>query len=376
MNVLVIGAGIAGTTLAVALARRGIACDVIERRESVGAVGAGVVLGPNVMAALGPLGLDEAVAARANPLRAGRVVTQEGKELSRMRYEVEGYRWPGMAIHRGALHEVLHGALATPARLGVTVRELVDRDDGVLARLSDGSEALYDLVVGADGVRSALRDALNPGFTTTYAGYTCWRFVVDDTSTSEVTEAWGRGQRLGIVPLGEGRTYVFLTENAARGAPSPFTDVEGLRARFAGYPAPADALLAKVTSLAQVLHNDLEDGIPARWWAPRRVLIGDAAHAVTPNMGQGAGLAIEDAACLAALLAEGGANDATLAKFQQLRQPRATWIRDQSRQIGAIGQWENAAARWLRDLALRATPASVTEASLRRVVTDMPGVPV
>ncbi len=130
---------------------------------------------------------------------------------------------------------------------------------------------------------------------------------MDDTTCDGVVECWGRGQRLGMVPLGEGRTYVFLTENAPRGAPASFTDVEGLRTRFAGYPAPADALLAKLTSLTHVLHNDLEDGIAPRWWAPRRVLIGDAAHAVTPHMGQGAGLALEDAACLAALLADDGA---------------------------------------------------------------------
>ena len=383
MKVLIVGAGIAGAALAVALGRRGLCPTLIERRSALADVGAGVVLGPNVMAALGPLGLDAAVRAVGQPVAAFSLRDARGRLLQRTAYAAPGLPPFGVGLHRAALHATLRAALPSPARLGCTLvglRPLPGPQGGVEATLSDGEQARFDLVVAADGLRSAMRDALNPSFTLRYSGTTCWRVVlpgrVEGLPDDEAVELWGRGRRLGAVPLGGDQTYVFMTETAPPRSPTPFTTLEGLRARFAELPEPAGALLARVPSVDALLHNDLEDGVAQRWWAPGQVLIGDAAHAVTPNMGQGAGLAIEDAACLAAILAEDGPTDAALAKFQALRQPRARWICQQSATLGRVGALRSAPLRALRDLALRCTPPAIAAASLRRVLLDMPGVPL
>jgi 2-polyprenyl-6-methoxyphenol hydroxylase-like FAD-dependent oxidoreductase len=123
-------------------------------------------------------------------------------------------------------------------------------------------------------------------------------------------------------------------------------------------------------------HNDLEDGLSPRFWAEGLALLGDAAHAVTPNMGQGAGLAIEDACCLAHQLSGTTELSRALAEYEALRRPRAKWILDRSYSLGKLAQLESGLGRALRNLALRLTPASLNDAALRRLVTDMPGVPL
>jgi 2-heptyl-3-hydroxy-4(1H)-quinolone synthase len=369
MTFLIVGAGIGGLTLAIALRRRGFAVEVLDQRPSFADEGAGVVLGPNVMAALAALGLDTAVAAQGRPVAAMNITNASGHVLARSAYAVPELPRPGIAIHRSRLHDVLRAACDAPIHLGAAVTRL----EAGAAWVGEHRHPA-DVIVGADGIRSAVRAHLNPGFTTRYSGVTCWRFVVEQRWTDEVFEMWGAGKRVGIVPIGEQRTYVFLTHNAPQRAPAPFTDLAGFRATWSAFGGPAPHAFAAVDDLRRVLHNDLEDGIPPVWHAPGFVLVGDAAHAVTPNMGQGAGLAIEDAACLAALYAE--APDTAPARFDTLRRPRATWIRDQSYQFGRVAQLESAPLRWVRDRILSWTPASVNDAALRRVVTDMPGVPV
>ncbi len=376
MTILIIGAGIAGATLGVALGKYGVPFELIERRPAMEVAGAGVMLGPNVMAALGPIGLDEAVAARSAPIETVRLLTASGVTLSTSSYKIAGYRYPGMGLHRATLQTLLLDALPMAPRWGVTATRLEDVEGGVEVSFSDGTRGHYALVVDASGAYSKLRDALNPGFALRYAGYTCWRVVVPGHHEGGAVECWGQGRRMGAVPIGDEQTYVFLTRNAPPRAPAPFDDLASFRAEWAEFPAMAQALLAKVSDLAQLRHDDLKDGVAPRWWSPHRVLIGDAAHAVTPNMGQGAGLAIEDAACLAALLAERGCGDDALAQYEAWRRPRALWIQAQSRRIGQVGQLAHGGLRWLRDGAMRMTPDSIAGAGIKRIITDMPGVPL
>jgi 2-polyprenyl-6-methoxyphenol hydroxylase-like FAD-dependent oxidoreductase len=374
---LIVGGGIGGAALGVALARRGIEAEVVERRAALADGGAAIVLAPNVMAALGPLGLEEAAGALGSPVRRFTVMDERGAVLGRTSAEVPGYRWPGTAFLRSALHGLLHGALPAPARLGVTAERFEAHADGVDVAFSDGSKGRYTLVVGADGVRSTLREELNPGFRPRYSGQTCWRVVVaDDEALDGAVELWGPGRRFGAVPIGAGRTYLYMTIDAPAGAPAAYADIDGFRAIWAGFGGPVPSLLARIASLDAVLHNDLEDGIPPRWSAPGRVLLGDAAHAVTPNLGQGAGLAIEDAACLAALLSEGGAVNDALHRYEALRRPRARWILDQSYRFGHAAHLRNGLLCALRDLAMRMTPESVNAATYARVVRDVRGVPM
>jgi len=190
----------------------------------------------------------------------------------------------------------------------------------------------------------------------------------------------GRG-----LQLGHGQTYVFLTLNRPARAPRQFGSLTEFRELWSDFTGPASRALLALENLDGVLHNDLEDGLAPRFWAPGVALLGDAAHSVTPNMGQGAGLAVEDGCCLANLLpaapleASTGTrsvlNDA-LAEYERLRRPRAEWILKQSYTLGKIAQLESAPLRFLRDWAVRLTPASVNDRALRRIISDMPGVPI
>jgi 2-heptyl-3-hydroxy-4(1H)-quinolone synthase len=372
MKIVVIGAGIGGLTAAVALSAQAHDVVVVEKRESFQDEGAGVVLGPNVMSALAVLGLAEPIHAAGRPVTTMNVTDRRGRVLSRSAYRVDALPFPGVAIHRTRLHAILREHFHGELRLGATMSRLAP---GEPPAVSIGDERLEcDLVIGADGIRSAVRQSLDPAFTTRYAGATCFRYVVDRQWTDEVFEMWGPGKRIGVVPLGGGRTYVFLTLNAAPRAPKPFADLAQFRAIWSEFSEPGREALHALDDLGRVLHNDLEDGIAARFRAPGVVLIGDAAHAVTPNMGQGAGLAVEDACCLAHVLGQGPLADA-LAEYERLRRPRATWIRGQSFTLGRIAQLRSPLACWLRNLVVRLTPASVSERALRRILTDMPGVP-
>ncbi len=366
MKVVVVGAGIGGLTFAVAARRRGFHVTLVEQRSSFPEEGAGIVLGPNVMAALAPLNLAEPIVASGRAVKEMRITDSRGHLLASSRYSAPDLPIPAQAIHRSRLHKILHDAFDGELMLG----RAVERIEAGKVWLGDRALSA-DLVVGADGIRSRVREALHPGFTPRYSGTTCWRFVVQAEVADQVTEMWGVGQRLGVVPLGGGQSYVFLTTTAARRSPAPFTDLAGLRAHWSKFAQPGKGALDALADISKVLHNDLEDGIPYRWQAPGMVLLGDAAHAVTPNLGQGAGLAIEDACCLASLLE----TPAALERFETLRRPRATWIRDRSFAIGRVGQLESPWLCWLRDRAVAWTPKFLNEAALKRLIRDMPGVP-
>lgn len=372
MNVVIVGAGIGGLTLAIALSRRGHDVRVLEQRRSFEDEGAGVVLGPNVMAALDVLGLAGSLQAAGQSVVAMNITDARGRVLGRSTYGAHDLPFPAVAIHRVRLHDILRDACAKPIRLGSRVSEVYPgRQPAVLV---DGERLEADLIVGADGVRSAVRRAIAPGFGTRYCGATCFRFVIDGTFSTEVFEMWGRGKRIGVVPLGSGRTYVFLTLNGPARRPRPFDSPAELRAMWAEFGSPAREVLEALPDVARVLHNDLEDGLSPAFVGEGVALLGDAAHTVTPNMGQGAGLAVEDACCLASLL-EGRPLPVALAEYERLRRPRATWILKQSYSLGRLAQLEGRFAGWLRNRLLRLTPDTVNARALRRIVTDMPGVP-
>jgi 2-heptyl-3-hydroxy-4(1H)-quinolone synthase len=375
MKIAIMGAGIGGLTLSIALERRGHHVSLLEKRPHFAPEGAGVVLGPNVMSALRVLGLHEPILARGRVVTGMNITDQDGKLLARSRYDVAALPLPGVAIHRTKLHEILRHSFGGALRLGAQVTSIAPGSPPTLV-VEDGERIDCDLVVGADGIRSQLRQLLAPDFETRYSGYTCFRFVVDQQWTDEVFEMWGRGKRVGVVPLGEGQTYVFTTLNAAARAPRPFSSLNEFKALWPEHGPPACQAFDALSDLGAVLHNDLEDGLSPRFWAEGLALLGDAAHAVTPNMGQGAGLAIEDACCLAHQLSGTTELSRALAEYEALRRPRAKWILDRSYSLGKLAQLESGFGRALRNFALRLTPASLNDGVLRRVVTDMPGVPL
>jgi 2-polyprenyl-6-methoxyphenol hydroxylase-like FAD-dependent oxidoreductase len=203
-----------------------------------------------------------------------------------------------------------------------------------------------------------------------YAGYTCWRGVTAEGGppVEETSETWGPGRRFGLVPIDRGRIYWFATLNApAGGRDEPGKARARLEALFAGWHPPVAEILAATPEEA-ILRNDILHRLPApRWIEGHVALLGDAAHPMTPNLGQGACQAIEDAVILADCLAAESADPArALRNYELRRKPRADGFVRAALRLGRLAQIENGAGRWVRDRLLGLTPVSVAQAQLVR----------
>ena len=323
-RVLIVGAGIAGLALARALRRRHLTAEVVERSTEWEASGAGLYLPGNAVRALDELGVGPALAARANPIRRQRFLDHRGRRLADV--DVAGY-WEGvgscLAINWAALHETLREAIAeVPVRLGIGVTEA---EDGAAPRVgfSDGSTAEYDLVVGADGVHSTIRERTG-GRSARYVGQASWRFVAEGfPDIADWTVMLGRRRAFLTVALGEGLVYCYADLNTS----DPDRAVDGdWRESFADFAEPVPRLLEQG---AGAYFAPIEEVVPPVWKARRIVLVGDAAHASSPNMAQGAALAVEDALVLAELLVTETVDQA-LAAYEQRRAARVAWVQEQT----------------------------------------------
>ncbi|MFK0258542.1 FAD-dependent monooxygenase [Streptomyces sp. NPDC090445] len=392
---VVVGAGIGGLTAAHALHRRGWHVTVCERAPELPATGAGIGLAPNALRALGAIGVADAARAVGSAIPAAMGVRRsDGRWLTRVATADMAARYgtAPIAVPRPAFTAALAAALppgtvrfgtavtavtagtAVTAVTAVTAGTAVDDAEGrPTVRTAAGPDLPADLVVAADGIRSPLRHAYfpaHPGLH--YIGETAWRTLVDapDLGISAMSETWGRGERFGITPLSDGRYYLYATAVVPAGTRSADPRAE-LLDRFGTWHDPIPALLDRVRRLdpADVLQNDLYDlagPLPALHHG-RIVWLGDAAHAMAPNLGQGGCQAIEDAAVLARLLPAGDSTDSTdstdlglaaaLAEYTAARRDRTDAVRVRARRVGRLGALRNPVAVAARDLAVRATPA-------------------
>lgn len=358
---IIVGGGIGGLATAVALTRHGWAVEVLERAPSITEVGAGLSLWPNALRALDALGLGDEVRARAVEEGSAGIRDSKGRWLSRVDADTVRARFGSpIMMHRADLLDVLRSALPEAVlRPGISVTEA--RTDGTVVH-SAGS-CTGDLVVGADGINSVVRRAVCGDIVPRYSGYTAWRLVVTPTKPiTGIGESWGRGERFGFGALSDGRVYCFATANMPPGTPGG--GLAELRRRFGTWHDPIPTLLASAEESA-VLKHDLYD-IPAlkTYVADRIALLGDAAHAMTPNLGQGACQALEDAVVLARVATE----DPDLSRYDKQRRPRTQMIAARSRRIGTIAQLSWSPAVALRNTVVRLIPASVQAKSLAPVL--------
>jgi 2-polyprenyl-6-methoxyphenol hydroxylase-like FAD-dependent oxidoreductase len=376
VRALVVGAGIGGVAAAIALRRAGIECDLFERAPAPREVGAGIVLWGNALAALRAIGAAEGVLAVGEPMRAGELRDARGRVLSRQRVE----EWdrdlgePSVVAHRA---ELLEGLLASlpgePPRFGHECVDVRAASDGVELAFANGNRARGELVIGADGLSSRVRRALGDASPPRYSGYTCWRAIASVAEElvppGYLCETWGRGRRFGWLRIPRGRVYWFATLNAAQGEldPSPAAGLARLAELYRGWWGPIPTLIA-ATEPARLLRNDILDRPPRRGLGRGRItLLGDAAHPTTPNVGQGACLALEDAVVLARELAARPIEPA-LRAYERARHARTAEVVRFSWHLGRAGQWTSAFACWLRDRALAATPMAAIRRQHTRYV--------
>jgi FAD-dependent urate hydroxylase len=331
-RILVVGGGLAGLALARALGRAGFAPELIEREAGWGDAGTGMYLPANGVRALGALGLEEAVAARAAPITHQRLLDHHGRLLAEI--DLDGL-WGDvgacLALPRAELHQVLRDGVAV--RMGRTIASLEHLDGPVEVTFDDGRQDSYDLVVGADGLRSTVRRLAVDPRPPVPVGQHSWRFLAPcPPGITTWTVMLGRGTSFLTIPIGGGLVYCYadITTNHDSPAPPTSDPLAGLRERFAGFAAPVPELLERLPAPDRIYAAPIEQVAAERWGRGAVVLVGDAAHAMSPNMAQGAALAFEDALVLAACLAQAGSVAEALAGFVARRHPRASWVRAQT----------------------------------------------
>lgn len=351
---LIIGGGIGGLATALALKQIGVTVEVYERVALLREVGAGLSLWANAMKALRYLGLAQALRTFALPETAGGIHTPSGALLMSTTNAqlAANFGEVSVMVHRAQLHDLLRNALGQELYLGMECVAVSEEAPGVRVRFRNGAEATGDLVIGADGLHSQVRAGLHGVQPPRYAGYTAWRGVVTfDHARLQPGETWGRGARFGQIPMQGGRVYWFATNNTLAGQHSPDGEKAELLHIFGDWHKPIRELI-EATPEHAILRNDIQDRPPLKTWGKGRItLLGDAAHPMTPNLGQGACQALEDAVVLAKQLQANADLPAALRAYEAARIPRTTMIVQQSQRIGMVGQWANplavAGRNWL-----------------------------
>ncbi len=360
-RVAVVGAGIAGLAAAVALRQRGVEAVVYERAPALRELGAGIALWPNATRALRDLGVLDAVAGVSGPAETVHVADPSGHPL--VRFSAARPDAPSLCVRRRDLVAALGAALPTDViRYCKRFVSAEIRAGAVGLRFADGTRAEADVLVGADGLRSRVRNTLVQHVEPTARGYTAWRGVAPHPGDlgADAVEAWGDRQRFGLFGLGEGLVYWYALASRPPGDRSPL-DLGSLADRFSDWH-PRVAATIRATDPAEATRHDVFDRPRGRWRRGRVALVGDAAHGMTPALGQGGAQGLEDGVALGRLLANGGTLDAALAAFVRERRRRAVEIAWRSRASARLGQLGGRAGR-VRNAAARAMPDRLFEAA-------------
>jgi 2-polyprenyl-6-methoxyphenol hydroxylase-like FAD-dependent oxidoreductase len=337
-RILIVGGGIGGLTLATALRRHGFTPELIEHSPVWRTVGAGMAMQPNGIRVLRSLGLGAAVERAGTVIRHWDYCDQRGSVLAETDLEaLWGDVGPFIGIARAELQRVSVAASAdVPTRLGTWIKSLGVDDDAVSVQLNDGSTETYDLVVGADGIGSTVRTLAVDPTPPVYGGQMVWRSLapIRPRGLRKLQFLLGDGCFFGLCPVGDGQTYGF----GSVAGPRIIDPVEGrlsrLRERFARFGDSVQQYLGALERDDQVHCSPIRWVAEERWHKGRVVLIGDAAHASLPMMGQGGSLAVEDAYVLAESLRSADTVHRALADYAERRRRRVRWVRQQSQIAG------------------------------------------
>jgi 2-polyprenyl-6-methoxyphenol hydroxylase-like FAD-dependent oxidoreductase len=373
MKVTIIGAGIGGLTLALALEQQGIEAEIFEATPVFKPVGAGIVLAINAMQIYKRLGLVEALKLQGRSVEAMHITSPQLKPYSSSTLlpSEKKFGVGALTIHRAALHEVLRAGLQkTTIHLGKRLLQCQKQGNSYQLEWTDGTHTTANILVGADGIHSQVRAALFPYTKERFAKEWCWRGVceydIQRMNTNAVYEAWGKGCRFGIVPLSDNQVYWFACANVTE-QKAKAIDQQGLQVVFESFHPVIGQLIAHTPNHCFLL-NQLSD-LPnnQQWHQGNCCLIGDAAHATTPNMGQGANQAIESAWVLAEQLAKHQDVPTAFDAYQTMRQAKAQKIIQTSWQIGQLAQVQNPILMGIRRAILALTPASVTQQQMEQI---------
>ncbi|WP_300596441.1 FAD-dependent oxidoreductase [Niabella sp.] len=371
---IIIGAGIGGLTTAIALQRRGFEVTVYEKAAGLREAGAGLTLAPNGLRVLQELGLAEEVYRSGQVLESALVTDIHMRPFSAIdgRWLSTTYGHPLMAMHRARLQQILASHLGKDnILLNKSIRSYGQNNNSVIAYFEDGTHYEGDFMIAADGLRSKIRARLHPGLQLRYAGQTSWRFITRYAlpNTGTAYEIWGnqKGLRVGYVQVHPDEVYCFITNCQPPGIKSNRQTLrQDLLKLCAAFPPLVHELIQSCDEDA-ILQTDLFDFQPIKNWADGRVaLLGDAAHATTPNLGQGASQALEDAHAIAHALSTNATIPQALDAYQKKRIQKAAYITRRSRQMGQVTNTSGVIKKLIMQV-LSAIPASWSNKQLNKI---------
>lgn len=373
MRGIIIGAGIGGLSTAIAMQMRDINVKIFEAAHQLNPIGAGILVPPNAMTILDRYKLAQHVRDVGSPIESLAVLDSRGKRISKTpaHYSKNGRIYQTTAIHRGALQNILLGALApnTLSTNSPCVNVCAGVDD-VEATFRDGTKVRGEFLVGADGIHSKVRESIFPNCPLRYSGQTCWRGVSNVTLSrkwlAQLTEVWGAGLRFGFVSISKTQIYWFATKLEAAGGKDDATNIkQKLIQQYREFLDPVGEIISH-TDPTLIIRDDISDLAPLKtWFSSSIILVGDAAHATTPNLGQGGAQAIEDSWVLAEKIATCDTLKNAFESFQAARFAKVNKIVNVSWQIGKLTNLTNTMACSIRNTLFRCAPTFMAKQQSR-----------
>lgn len=369
-KIAVIGGGIGGLTAALALQRKGNSVTVYEAAEKIEPVGAGIGIGNNAMQIFQMLGVANKIYHAGTKVSSMNITDAQLKPLSVMELgEFERkYGVHNVAIHRADLQQILAEELGFKhIKLGKKLSKITSKQNITTLTFEDQSTENADLVIAADGIKSAVRTQLFPQSKIRDTKQWCWRGVFDGSLSQQwlgkAMEAWGKGKRFGFVMVNDKTTYWYavVNENLVDHTQPNLTKL------YQDFHPEVAAIIAK-TSQEKIILNRITDLKPLSKWHEKNIcLLGDAAHATTPNLGQGACQAIEDAYALAQLYHPEKPVHQLFKEYEQLRMKKAKAIVKSSWLVGKVAHLENNGLVFLRNIFVRNIPKKLSNQQLKTI---------
>jgi 2-polyprenyl-6-methoxyphenol hydroxylase-like FAD-dependent oxidoreductase len=374
-EIAIVGGGICGLTTALALEQRGFRPIVYEAATEYRPVGAGILLQTNALLVFDRLGIVDRIKTDGMALEDARIKSQSGRVLQRFGLdsaERDAFGHGFVAIHRADLQRILLDELDTTVQTDMACRTVVGTDNPTV-QFKDGTRIQPDILIGADGIRSAVREAVVPGVKLQTLDSVVYRALVriglSEQYHATGFEVWGSGNYTGGAPIDSDRFYWFATAPERKASDS--TDLTTmLQEHFSGFADPIPSIVESLDT-ASVMVTELED-VPKldRWHRGSVVIAGDAAHGMLPFAGQGAAQALEDAITLADTIASRDTPTAAFESYEATRRPRADRIRSESRQLGKLGTMQSGIGCRARNLAFRLLPDTVFKHLRRRRIAE------
>jgi 2-polyprenyl-6-methoxyphenol hydroxylase-like FAD-dependent oxidoreductase len=371
LKVIVAGAGVGGLSTALALRHAGIEAQVYEQAADLRQIGAGLHIWTNAVKVLQDFGVADTLERHSSLMTVAEFRSAGGGLLASWpQAEISQENGaPTLQISREELSKVLSEAVGD-VHLNKQVTGYEEHDDHVTVSFADGTSEDADAVVGADGLRSAIRAQILGEESPREAGYTVWRAVIPNASkykeAGRFCSVWGKGQRFVFYDLGFDVLY-WMSVSGNEGADTSRGEAlkQHLLERHQGWMEPIEAILAD-TDPSEIHRTVIYDRPPVeRWSTARATLLGDAAHPMTFNVGQGACQAIEDAALLARKLTQESDVSAALQAYEAERKPRTAKFQNLAARLGGMGQWSNPVQVFVRNNMMRVMYRSVALKSHR-----------